>query len=149
MEQKICSRCKSPKDVDQFHFKNRSIGLRHSHCADCEAEDKKGYYLGHKGTQVAYNKARRTRLREYIWSFLVGKTCADCPEDDPIVLQFDHEEAENKILAVAEMTNQGWSQVRIKEEIEKCVIRCANCHARRTAKQFGWFDKKTAFFASR
>jgi hypothetical protein len=29
-----------------------------------------------------------------------------------------------------------WSRVLL--EIEKCDVRCANCHRRRTAQQYGW-----------
>jgi hypothetical protein len=27
----------------------------------------------------------------------------------------------------------------LKAEIAKCQVRCANCHRRRTAAQFGWW----------
>jgi hypothetical protein len=27
---------------------------------------------------------------------------------------------------------------RVLVEIEKCDVRCANCHRKRTAQQFGW-----------
>jgi hypothetical protein len=37
------------------------------------------------------------------------------------------------------MVKDHYSIARIKEEIEKCDVRCANCHTRRTAHQFGWW----------
>jgi hypothetical protein len=44
-----------------------------------------------------------------------------------------------KTANVAELIKlrRGWRI--ISAEIEKCVVRCANCHRRRTAHQFGWY----------
>lgn len=42
-----------------------------------------------------------------------------------------------KLLAISAMINKyGWN--KILSEIEKCDVRCANCHKRRTARQFNW-----------
>ena len=100
-----------------------------------------------KDKQLALNRVSKMRRRHFVWEYLKGKACVDCGEADPIVLQFDHVSG-IKILAIAEMVNRGWSIKRIAAELKKCVVRCANCHTRRTAIQRGWFDKKTAFFAS-
>jgi hypothetical protein len=35
--------------------------------------------------------------------------------------------------------NRGLSLDIINNEILKCEVRCANCHTRKTAEQFGWF----------
>jgi hypothetical protein len=104
--------------------------------------------MGYKdrSAQVVSNKLRRQRNREYLWNLLKGKSCVDCSEDDPIVLQFDHVRG-TKDIAVCEMVSRGYSLEKIKAETEKCDIRCANCHQRRTAKQFGWYKEKLAVSA--
>jgi hypothetical protein len=94
------------------------------------------------------NRINRRKSRRFIWASLRGKSCIGCGEPDPVVLQYDHQEPNDKILAVCEMANRGWSIKRIAAELLKCVVLCANCHTRRTAKQFGWYDEKHAFISS-
>ena len=63
-------------------------------------------------------------------------------ETDPVVLDFDHRDEKEKKYNISEMVlrfQKAW--VTIEEEIEKCDIRCANCHRRRTAKQFNWYKQ--------
>lgn len=86
---------------------------------------------------------RQSRLKysrktgKYIYDYLSENPCIDCGESDPIVLQFDHRDGVEKFNNVSSMRNNGIK--KIQEEIDKCEVRCANCHARRTAKQFGWY----------
>ena len=63
--------------------------------------------------------------------------CMDCNKQyPPICMDFDHRDRTTKIDSIAHM---GWcnsSLKRIKEEIKKCDLVCANCHRLRTQKQF-------------
>lgn len=77
---------------------------------------------------------RRRRVREY----LLTHPCVDCGEADPIVLDFDHVDHTLKTANISKMVRDRARWSRIEEEIAKCEVRCANCHRRRTAKQFGW-----------
>ena len=65
--------------------------------------------------------------------------CADCGESDPVVLEFDHRIRKNKSLTLGEAARMGWSLKRLRSEILKCAVVCANCHRRRTAKQMRWY----------
>jgi hypothetical protein len=60
-------------------------------------------------------------------------------KNDPIVLEFDH--LSDKITAVSKM-HRNFTLEAVKLEIRKCEVRCANCHRRKTAKQFGWYKNK-------
>ena len=63
--------------------------------------------------------------------------CVVCGEDDPAVLEFDHVDQSTKDKAVSNMVVN--SIAKIKTEIEKCRVLCANCHKRHTATQLGWY----------
>ena len=68
-------------------------------------------------------------------------TCADCGEKDPVVLEFDHVRDKEKDVSL--LLAGGYSLERILKEIDKCVIRCANCHRRKTAKDQNWYVRLT------
>ena len=51
-----------------------------------------------------------------------------------MVLEFDHINPEEKISNVSDLMK--FSINKVKKEIAKCEVRCANCHRRKTAQQF-------------
>jgi hypothetical protein len=52
-------------------------------------------------------------------------------------LEFDH--LRDKKFAIGKAASGGYSLKKIQEEVEKCVVRCANCHRKKTAVQFNWY----------
>lgn len=79
-----------------------------------------------------YMSARREVIRQYIRDYLSEHPCVDCGEHDFVVLDFDHVRGE-KVKAISKMVSSaGYSLETIQKEIDKCDVRCANCHRRRT-----------------
>ena len=70
-----------------------------------------------------------------VTQYLLANPCVDCGETDPIVLEFDHRDPSEKLFSIGNSLGQTWRWQKIKAEIAKCDVRCANCHRRRTAKQ--------------
>ncbi len=89
-------------------------------------------------------KRHRVKVRGQVLEFLSSKKCVDCGEDDPIVLDFDHTGLKEKFKDVSKMLSGHYSWLSVLKEIEKCEIRCANCHRRKTYKQFKFFGKTKA-----
>ena len=77
------------------------------------------------------NRNQRLRHRIRIYEYLLAHPCIDCGESDPLVLEFDHRDPNQKLFSVSEGANQTWRWERIEAEIAKCDVRCANCHRRR------------------
>lgn len=80
----------------------------------------------------------KKRNRDYVLNYLKKNPCVDCEESDPIVLQFDHVRGEKK-RNISQMVARHAKLEVIKEEIKKCDVRCANCHARVTASRGGFW----------
>ena len=59
-------------------------------------------------------------------------------------LEFDHRDRTTKIAAVSQLIARQFSWDKIMAEIDKCDVRCANCHRKRTAVQFN--TRKHRFF---
>lgn len=95
--------------------------------------------MAYKNRQDLYaaQKRHRIRIREQLFTYLKTRSCADCGETDPIVLEFDHVSPGEKFKNIARMLSGHYSWEAILEEIKKCDIRCANCHRRKTYVQFG------------
>lgn len=136
---KICSTCKLLKD-NFYKNKRRADGLQ-TYCIDCSKEHSKKCYKNFSEDKkqeikkLATNK--RIRNTQFLWDFLKRNPCIDCGEADPIVLDLDH--IRDKVINVSDLVQQAGSIERIQEEINKCEVRCANCHRRKTSKQFDWY----------
>ncbi len=77
----------------------------------------------------------RARNRAFIEAYLLQHGCVDCALVDPIVMEFDHV-LPGKLAHVSTMVRDGSPIAKIQREIAKCVVRCANCHRRKTAREF-------------
>lgn len=92
----------------------------------------------HKRLTKANTLRHIARNQEFVLLVLSVCSCVDCGEADPVVLDFDHVRG-SKVKPVAYMIRRGFALATLVAELEKCEVRCANCHRRKTAKQLGWY----------
>jgi hypothetical protein len=100
-------------------------------------------YMPYKNREDLYaaQKRHRVKIRAHLLDFLSTKSCVDCGEKDPIVLEFDHSGLEQKFKIIARMLSGHYSWKSVYREIQKCEVRCANCHRRKTYIQLGCWGK--------
>lgn len=146
METKLCPKCGATKAIDEFAFKYRDRGIRQWCCRACNAVYKLSWYARNRERHGRKVRAVRDRAhannRARIWSYLAQHPCVDCGEPDPVVLEFDH--LRDKRENIGYMASAGFSWPAIEVEIEKCEVRCANCHRRKTARAQGIYEAQHA-----
>jgi hypothetical protein len=133
---KRCSTCRATKPLTEFNVRRSAPDGRQSRCRDCARQ----WYLTHKADHLAgvarRNKAYRVHTQQRLAAYLAEHPCVDCGETDIRCLEFDHRDPELKVAPISILLQRGRSWRAIAAEIEKCDVRCANCHRRRTADQF-------------
>lgn len=91
-----------------------------------------------KNTKETQRKIR-VRNKAYLRKYLEEHPCVDCGETDIRCLEFDHIDRSTKSQNVGRMcSSMHYSLVRIQKEIEKCIVRCANCHRKKTYFDMNW-----------
>lgn len=139
---KRCRICGKEKAPEEFCWRDKAKGKRHTACRDCTRLQIRAHYDRNTEYYVEKalrrNKSNREECRRRILEYLYCHPCVDCGEADPVVLEFDHIDRSTKTAAVSMMVQRFMSWRVILQEIEKCEVRCANCHRRRTATQCGW-----------
>lgn len=138
---KICRGCGFAKPLSEFSYRNPRAATRKSRCKECVRTASKEHYRRATGAYLERARQRRRSDRrkngELVRAFLAAHPCVDCGESDPVVLDFDHTVPAEKTGAVARMISTASPGI-LRREIEKCEVRCANCHRVRSARQFGW-----------
>lgn len=141
MKTKICSSCKEPKPIDAFNFKIKAKNIRRGICKTCSRAYGKKHYANNRKMYLKkaylFTKQKRKDNIDYIFAYLLEHPCIDCGEADPRKLEFDHINDDKK-YNISDMAGTGFSFKKIQEEINKCEIRCANCHRLKTAKDYKW-----------
>ena len=133
---KNCRDCKLDKDLSEFDYSNSK--KRHlAHCKECRKLRMRKHYSENKEYYLNKSKRRAQSLvlsnRTALFKYLEEHPCVDCGETDPTVLEFDH--IDNKERNVSELLRD-YKWEYILKEIEKCEVRCANSHRRKTEKKF-------------
>lgn len=129
---KVCNRCKETKSLDEFGKKGNGI---QPYCRPCNKNHSKEYYAKNKEKQkkqiYASRKIRIENTKKYIRELKESTPCKDCSKKYPYyVMDFDHQHSKEFLISKA--TDEGISLEKIKKEIDKCEIVCANCHRIRT-----------------
>jgi hypothetical protein len=140
-ESRWCWACKTTKPSEAFAFRDMKRGLLQGHCRVCHAALRRAHYLKNRSDYIrraiAQVKRRRDENRKQLYRYLLSHACVDCGEVDVVVLEFDHRVPAEKIRDIGGLAaRRVWASVL--KEIEKCDVRCVNCHRRRTARQFNW-----------
>ena len=111
----LCPQCKKDRICEKYNA-NRL-------CRECyelrpKKFDKKKWY-----------KELRVRLKQFSIDYLGGK-CIDCGVDNlPICCyHFHHKNPKEKEVNIGNLFTVN-NEERIKKELDKCILLCANCHA--------------------
>lgn len=138
---KVCSKCKEEKPFDAFARNRTKPDGYQNQCRACKSVTQRNWYLTHmeehKKKCAVVRKAHRIKVRQFLWDYLLEHPCVDCGESDPVVLEFDHVRG-TKDSILSKMLH--YSLTRVKEEILKCEVRCANCHRRKTQRDQAWYE---------
>lgn len=141
MREKVCSTCKQSKPREDFGRRQASSDGLQALCRTCNAARARAYYASNRERHVRVIMARKALQRqaalEALGEYLLAHPCADCGEADVRVLDFDHQEGAPKRAEVMKLAQDGYSVRVVMAEVEKCEVRCRNCHARVTYERMG------------
>lgn len=78
----VCATCGQRKPIDQFAYKVRALGSRHTSCRDCVSAYNASYYAAHarRITKQAHGRklAQKAVLRDLRTAFLTDRVCQEC-----------------------------------------------------------------------
>jgi len=128
---KTCPKCSKDKDETFFSLnKNRKDG-RQVYCKECYRDINADTYkrLPKRRAKIREtNNVKRQEIRDFLLSYLSEKVCYVCGFDNILALDFHHRDRSNKEFSIAEAIRKGYSLEKVKAEVGKCDIICANCH---------------------
>jgi hypothetical protein len=141
MVDRTCATCGETKPLSEYFYRDRARARPQWQCKTCVNAYKRSWYERNRAHHVAVSEAakreRIARNARLIRDYLTEHPCVDCGEDDPVVLEFDHVRGVKHGNVSSMVRSRSWND--ILTGLEKCEVRCANCHRRRTARRQGWF----------
>lgn len=122
MQTKICTKCHKELPITDFNWRNKEKGTRRSECKYCHS---------------AYMKQKYQEKKNIIQELKSKCACAKCGDTRGYVLDYHHLNPKQKDNTVARLTSNNSNLDKTFEEIEKCIVLCANCH-----REFHYFEKQ-------
>lgn len=136
----FCTRCEQLKDDSEFHIKDKNTGKLQAWCKSCRSEWSKNrpkeIKEAHNAKSNKNKKEKIRKLTKFVVEYLKNHPCEDCGYSNVLALEFHH--VCEKRDSVAALMNSICSVEELEEEINKCIVLCANCHRIRTAVERNW-----------
>src|SRR5579864_8208987 len=107
------------KDKDRYHSEEYK---------EYQRNYQRSWHQRNKAKRLARIYQKKAATYEYVQNIKSQLCCTDCGERHPATLQFHHLNTQDKQFNVADAVRNGISLDRIKKEISKCIVLCANCH---------------------
>lgn len=138
---KKCNKCNIVKPIEVFQKRSSNVDGYTNTCKECKREYDNQYHKNRtkesKHHKYVLQKERIQKIRKFIYTYLQNKCCNICGESDIVVLEFHH--TKDKLFNISDGIKRAYSLNKIKKEIDKCEILCANCHRKVTAKEQQWY----------
>lgn len=111
MEKKICTKCLKVKFIDDFYKKNGRKS-KASYCKECFNTYCMNRWTNRKLEAIQYK----------------GGKCIDCGIQSPhsCIYDFHHLDPNTKEYEWVKLRQM--SDQKIKDELDKCILLCSNCH---------------------
>lgn len=126
---KYCPSCKTNKSLESYSInRSRKDGLQNT-CKDCRCKYLKEWYK--ENTSLHKNRVKNTKekVKEFVRDIKSKSICTDCKRKFHYC-QMDFDHLTDKRFNLAHAASAGIEKVKI--EISKCELVCANCHRLRT-----------------
>ncbi len=85
------------------------------------------WYSENKTSEKAHVKRRKLEIKKWSQEYKSNLKCINCGESHPASIDFHHKTGE-KEHSISKLVAEGYSVERIKKELDKCIVLCANCH---------------------
>ena len=154
METKLCAPgykkgynpnyCYKTLPIEEFDWNDKSKGYRRYNCRSCRniycynsykrIWDKRGPEAKQRRNQASGKYQKKVKREKYskINEIKSKSGCVDCGGSfPPVAMDFDHVKG-IKIEGISDMIAHSAPLDRILKEIEKCELRCSNCHRIKT-----------------
>jgi hypothetical protein len=126
---KRCARCRKIKSLEDFH--RRGDG-RQTWCKACRKAYDSQYHRTTAPIRIAQKRQRHEEMIAWYRSLKAGRPCTDCGGFfHHAAMAWDHLPGTDKVADVSSLLSRH-SRRRVLDEIAKCELVCANCHAART-----------------
>lgn len=129
MSTKVCSKCGKEKSLEAFSKMAKGKDGLQQACKECIKELDSLRYEKNFKKIIERNKAYRLKAFQWVEDYKTKHPCSKCGEKHPATLQFHHPDKSAKEYNISDMI-AGYSLEHVVEEINKCIVLCANCHSK-------------------
>lgn len=132
MDGKVCVTCHVWLPMTAYNERARAKDGHQARCRACSRAWYEENKVEHRKNVRRRNDRVRRELQEVVRRHLLAHPCVVCGETDLRVLEFDHRDPAAKRASVGVLQGGSFSLARLLEEIDRCDVKCANCHRIRT-----------------